>query len=194
MTAAGTPQHVPHDVFLLMEKASEDRHEWVGGVVYAMRRGSPEHGRLTNRVVGMIPTPLLDGGCESFSSDTPIFIEAAQHHTYADASLVCEPLVTRKVHDRNGQSIGEAIVNPTLIVEVLSDSTERYDRDGKFEADKRIPSFEEYVLVSQAERRIEVRSRQGQTWTIQVGSTGEMVSIHGRDVAVDAIYGENRVL
>ena len=186
--AARPPQHVPYDVFVVMEKASDDRHEWVDGVVYAMSRGSPEHGRLTNRVVGKILTPLLEGGCESFSSDTPIFIEAAQHHTYANASLVCGPLVTRTVHDKNGQSIGEAIVNPTLIVEVLSDSTERYDRDGKFEAYKKIPSFEEYVLVSQAERRIEVRSRQGQIWTTQVGSTGETVSIHGRDVAVDSIY------
>ena len=189
MTAAQTPQYVPYDVFLVMEKASDERHEWVGGVVYAMSRGSPEHGRLTNRVVGRILTPLLEEGCESFSSDTPIFIEAAQHHTYADASLVCGPLVTRTVHDKNGQSIGDAIVNPTLIVEVLSDSTERYDRDGKFEAYKKVPSFQEYVLVSQAERRVEVRSRQGQTWTTQIGSTGEMVRVHGRDVAVDAIYG-----
>jgi Uma2 family endonuclease len=86
--------------------------------------------------------PFLDDGCESFSESAAIFIEAAQQHTYADASLVCGPLVTRNVHDRNGKSTGEAIVNPTLIVEVLSDSTERYDRDGKFEAYKKLPSFE----------------------------------------------------
>lgn len=136
MTAARTRDLVPYDVFLRNESASEDRHEWVDGVVYAMSRGSPEHGRLTNRVIGKVLTPLLDEDCESFSSDTPIFIEAAQHHTYADASLVCGPLVTRTVHDKNGQSIGEAIVNPTLIVEVLSSATERYDRDGKDDGDR----------------------------------------------------------
>jgi Uma2 family endonuclease len=189
MTAARTKDYVPYDVFLRDERASEVRHEWVDGVVYAMRRGSPEHGRLTNRVIGRVLTPLLDEGCESFSSDTPIFIEAAQQHTYADASLVCGPLVTRTVHDRNGQSIGEAIVNPLLIVEVLSAATERYDRDGKLEAYKKLPSFEQYVLVSQEERRVEVRTLQDRQWTSVVGGSGETVRIHGREIAVDAIYG-----
>jgi hypothetical protein len=86
---------------------SDERHEWVDGLVYAMSRGSPEHGRLTNRVTGKVLTPLLEEGCESFSADTAIFIEAAQQHTYADASLVGGPLVTRTVRDRNGQRIGE---------------------------------------------------------------------------------------
>jgi Uma2 family endonuclease len=92
------------------------------------------------------------------------------------------------VHDKNGKSIGEAIVNPTLIVEVLSDTTERYDRDGKFEAYKKLPSFDEYVLVSQGERRVEVRTRQGQEWTTQVGEAGQTVRIRGREFAVSAVY------
>jgi Uma2 family endonuclease len=186
MAAAQSPERVPYDVFLVMEKGSDDRHEWVNGVVYAMSRGTPEHGRLTGRAIARVLAPLLEEGCEVFASDTPIFIEAAQHHTYADASLVCGSLVTRTVHDKNGQSIGEAIVNPTLLIEVLSDSTERYDRDGKFDAYKKLPSLEEYVLVSQAVRRIEVRSLRGGQWTTQVG--GETVRIHGREIAVDTIY------
>lgn len=154
-----------------------------------MSRGSLEHGRLTARIIARVLTPLLDEGCEIFASDTPIFIEAAQHHTYAAASLVCGALVTRTVHDRNGKSIGEAIVNPALIVEVLSDATERNDRDGKFEAYRKLLSLEEYVLVSQAERRIEVRSRREGEWTTRIAVAGEVIRIHGRDVAVDAIYG-----
>lgn len=180
--------YVPYDAFLRTEGATDDRHEWVDGVVYAMSRGTPEHGRLTNRIVTKVLGPLLGEGCESFSSDTPIFIEAAQHHTYADASLVCGALVTRRVHDKNGKSIGEAIVNPTLIVEVLSETTERYDRDGKFEAYKKLPSFEQYVLVSQSERRIEVRTRTDQGWTTELGHAGETVHIRGRAVEVDSIY------
>lgn len=189
MTAARTPEYVPYDVFLRRESSSDEKHEWVNGVVYAMSRGTPEHARLTGRVAAKVLTPLLDDGCEIFSSDAAIFVEAAQHHTYADASVVCGPVVTRTVHDKNGKSIGEAIVNPTLIVEVLSDSTERYDRDGKFEAYKKLPSFEEYVLVSQSERRIEVRSRNGHEWTAQIGKSGDTLRIHGREIAVDAIDG-----
>jgi Uma2 family endonuclease len=188
MSAARTKEYVPYDEFLRTESASDGRHEWVDGVVYAMSRGSPEHGRLTNRITGKVLTGFLDDGCESFSSDTPIFIEAAQQHTYADASLVCGALVTRTVHDRNGQPLGEAIVNPVLIVEILSPATERYDRDGKFEAYTKLPSFEEYVLVSQTERRIEVRTRGREGWTTAVGRAGDMVRIHGRDFAVDSIY------
>ena len=79
-------------------------------------------------------------------------------------------------------------MNPTLIVEVRSEATERYDRDGKFEAYKKLPSFEAYVLVSQAERRIEVRTRKGQQWRTQIGSSGQTIDVHGRQFAVDAIY------
>jgi Uma2 family endonuclease len=184
VTAAKPQEYVPYDVFLRSEAASDNRHEWVDGIIYAMSRGTPEHGRLAGRVTARMLSSFLDDGCEIFSSDTAIFIESAQHHTYADATVV-----SRTAYDKNGKSIGEAIVNPTLIVEVLSDATERYDRDGKFEAYKKLPSFEEYVLVSQAERRIEVRTRQGQQWVTQVGTTGQTVRVHGREFAVDAIYG-----
>lgn len=189
VTVARARDHISYDAFLRSEDATDERHEWVDGVVYAMSRGTPEHARLTSRVTSKVLGPLEGEGCESFAADAPIFIEAANHHTYADASLVCGPLITRRVHDKNGKSIGEAIVNPTLIVEVLSDATERYDRDGKFEAYKKLPTFEQYVLVSQAERRIEVRTREGQVWTTQIGLAGETIEIHGRRIAVDAIYG-----
>lgn len=188
MIATRAPDYVPYDAFLRRESATDERHEWVNGVVYAMSRGTPEHARLAHRITVRVLGQFLDEGCEGFSSDAAIFIEAAQHHTYADASLVCGPLVTRTVHDRNGKSIGEAIVNPTLIVEVLSETTERYDRDGKFEAYKKLPSFEEYVLVAQGERRVEVRTREGQEWVTRVAEAGQSVRIHGRDFAVDAIY------
>ena len=188
MTAVRSPRPVPYDEFLVTEKASDDRHEWVDGAVYAMSRGSPEHGRLTGRVIARLLTPLLEQGCEIFSSDTAIFIEAARHHTYADASVVCGSLITRTVRDKNGQSIGEAIVNPTIVVEVLSEATERYDRDGKFDAYKKLASLEEYVLVSQSERCIEVRTRDGEAFAVRVAREGESIQVHGRDVEVDAIY------
>lgn len=188
MTAAQVPQFVPYDAFLRTENASEDRHEWVNGVVYAMSRGTPEHARLTGRMFTRVLGAFRE--CESFAESAAIFIETAQHHTYADGILVCGPLVTRTVHDRNGKSLGEAIVNPTVIVEVLSESTERYDRDGKFEAYKKLPSFEAYVLVSQGERRLEVRTKRDGQWTTAIATAGESVVIHGKTFEVDAIFGE----
>lgn len=189
MTAARTPHYVPYDEFLRAEVESEQKHEWVNGVVYAMTRAKPEHARLTSRASGFMLLPLATDGCEVFSSDAAIFVEAANVHTYADAFLVCGPLVTRVVHDKNQKSIGAAVTNPCVIIEVLSESTERYDRDGKFEIYKKFPSFEEYVLVSQEERNIEVRTRDGDRWTTHLGGPGETVRVRGREVAVDAVYG-----
>ena len=185
MTAARTPQRVSYEDFLKMENESDRKHEWVDGVVYAMTRGTPDHGELTARMIGLL---LQAKGCRTFASDTAIFIEAANMHTYADASLVCGSLQKRAVRDRNEKSIGEAITNPCVIVEVLSASTDRYDRDGKFEAYKKLPSFEQYVLVSQDEPHIEVRTREGGQWTACIYGPGESVRVHGVQAAIDAIY------
>lgn len=172
--------------FLRFEAASEGKHEWVDGVVYAMTRGTPEHARLAAR---MILRALGDlEGCEPFTGDVAIFIAGAKQHTYADAVLVCGALEMKTVRDRNGKPIGEALTNPTVIVEVLSDSTERYDRDGKFEAYKKLPSLEQYILVWQDEKRVEVRTRNGGLWSAVQGGSGETILVHGREVAVDAIY------
>ena len=92
---------------------------------------------------------------------------------------------------KNGNSIGEAVTNPAVIIEVLSDSTERYDREEKFGYYRRMPSLEAYVLLSQDAAVIEVYRRVdgGGRWPCTVGRPGEQVTIHGVAVAVDDVYG-----
>jgi Uma2 family endonuclease len=89
---------------------------------------------------------------------------------------------------RNGESLGEAVTNPTILVEALSESTERYDRDGKFQAYKLLASLEEYVLVSQNERCIEVYRREGGTWRCETGGPEASVTIHCVKIGVDGFY------
>lgn len=90
----------------------------------------------------------------------------------------------------NGKSLGEAITNPTVIAEVLSESTERYDRDGKFNAYKQLASLRAYVLVSQDERRVEVYRRdEGGRWSVEVADAGGRIDVHGAAIAVDDVYG-----
>ena len=96
--------------------------------------------------------------------------------------------VERGAKDKNGKSLGEAITNPSVVVEALSRSTEQRDRNERFVLFRQVDSLEEYVLVSQDERRIEVRRRAAGNWTIDVGLAGETIRIHGRDLAIDAIY------
>ena len=100
--------------------------------------------------------------------------------------MVCGPLETITVR-KDGRSLGRAITNPIVIVEVRSDSTERYDRDGKFKAYKQIESLREYVLVAQDEPRIEV-FRRADDWRGEAAGARATVLIHGAMVDVDRVY------
>lgn len=178
------------------EQASDVKHEWFNGAVYAMSRGTPEHARLTVRIMREIST-ALPRGCEAYGSDMMLYIADAQLSTYADGSVVCGPLETITVK-RNGKSLGEGVTNPIVIIEVLSDSTERYDREEKFAYCRTLPSLQAYVLVSQDDRMIEVYRRPASTvapapalarWDREVAGAGGSVTIHGRAIQVDAVYG-----
>lgn len=185
MTTAAHLVFTPFDEYLELEARSDDKHEWINGHVYAMSRGTPEHGRLTAAVVRALPAT---NDCRIYSSDTLLYIEAAQHSTYADASIVCGAIITRGAKDKNGKTLGEAITNPSVVVEVLSKSTEQRDRNERFVLFQQLDSLEEYVLVSQDERSIEVRRRQGRDWTSETGCAGDRVRIHGQEIAVDSSY------
>lgn len=116
--------------YLEAEQRSDVKHEWFNGAVYAMSRGTPEHARLSARIVRLLGN-ALPADCEVYSSDMMLYVADAKLSTYADASVVCGPLETITVK-RSGRSLGEAVTNPIVIVEVLSESTERYDREEKF--------------------------------------------------------------
>src|SRR5690606_11326444 len=110
--------------YLAMERESGLKHEYLDGVVRAMAGGSVEHSRLASRFVRLLDAALRDRPCEAFSSDGKIRIDASNRSTYPDLSVVCG-------RERSEQD-PEAIANPVVIVEVLSESTEAYDRGEKF--------------------------------------------------------------
>ena len=185
--------------YLVAEHQSDVKHEWFNGAVYAMSRGTPEHARLSARIVRLLGN-ALPADCEVYSSDMMLYIAEVKLSTYADASVVCGPLETFTVK-RNGRSLGEAVTNPIVIVEVLSESTERYDREEKFGYFRALPSLQEFVLVSQDELAIEVFRRPAPSssrpepsgardpWECERASAGGRVTIHGCTIEVDAVYG-----
>jgi Uma2 family endonuclease len=182
--------------YLEAEQASDVKHEWFNGAVYAMSRGTPEHARLTVRILREVSL-ALPRGCEVYSSDMMLYVAEAKLSTYADGSVVCGPLDTITVK-RNGKSLGEGVTNPVVIIEVLSDSTERYDREEKFAYYRTLPSLQEYVLVAQDQRAIEVFRRPASTvtpapalarWDRDAAGAGGSVTIHGGAIQVDAVYG-----
>ena len=113
-----------------------------------MAGASREHNAIAGNVVRVLGALLKDRRCLVFPSDQRVHVEATGLFTYPDVSVACDGL---RFHPKNR----DTLVNPCLLVEVLSDSTEAYDRGAKFAHYRTIPSLQEYVLISQHEHRIE---------------------------------------
>lgn len=186
MTVARARPYVSLEEFLDLEPEAGTWLEWCAGLVYAMSGGSPEHSRLSARVIAVLSTHLSEA-CSVFDAKVDIWVEAAEFYGQADVSVVCGALHTHTVK-RKDRVLGEAITNPVVIVEVLSPSTEARDRGEKFEAYKHIASLKEYVLVSQDARRVEVRRRGERGWSADIAEEGDTVAIHGREIAIAAFY------
>jgi len=139
--------------YLALERDAEFKSEYYKGQVFAFAGASVRHDRITVNILSATHHQLRGTSCSAFSSDMRITIPQAQHYTYADVVVVCdEPKVDDDFKDN--------LLNPIVIVEVLSPSTESYDRGKKFESYQRIASLMEYVLVSQDRPRVEQFLRQ----------------------------------
>jgi Uma2 family endonuclease len=171
--------------YLAAEAASDARHEYLAGDVWAMAGGTIEHGGLAAAVAREIGLAIRGTSCRAFSSDVRVRIPETDLATYPDLSVVCGRLET-------AADDAEAITNPILLVEVLSDSTEAYDRGAKWAHYRRIASLREYVLVSQVEPLIEVYRRTGggrfELFESRSGETVELASIAAARFDVSAVY------
>lgn len=185
MSAAAAAQtHVSPEEYLAKERAGADRHEYVGGEIFAMAGCSGAHDALTASIIGALDQALPPGPCQPFTSDMRIFIPATGTYTYSDGMVACGPQYTDEAK--------ETIENPCVIFEVLSDSTEAYDRGKKFDNYRSIPSLQDYVLVSQHQMLVEHYSRQGDgTWTLRVlRRAGEQLRLSAVpvEIVIDRLY------
>lgn len=171
--------------YLELERTSERKHEYVNGEAYAMAGGTPEHGRLAANFIALVRASLGERPCAVFSSDVRVRVEKTKRSTYPDLSIVCEKLA-------RASDDPDAITNPRVIVEVLSDSTEAADRGDKWAHYQRIESLEEYVLVSQREPRVEIFRRSSVGWTYEECGPGARIELRSVDafVAVDELYAD----
>jgi Uma2 family endonuclease len=146
--------------YIAREERAEIKSEYYRGEVFAMSGGTRNHATIVGNIFGQLFNKLRGKPCRPSNSDQRIYIPKVGLHTYPDVSVTCGPPQSEKIDP-------QANANPTLLVEVLSESTEHYDRTQKFDFYKQIPSLQEYVLVSQNEARIEkfVRSENG-GWTL----------------------------
>jgi Uma2 family endonuclease len=164
--------------YLAFEREAQRKHEYINGDVYAMAGGSPEHARLAIRLAAQLLQSLADRPCEVFSSDLRVRIMSTGRSTYPDVTVVCGRLV-RAPDDE------QAVVNPILVAEILSDGTENQDRGDKWRHYQRIESLQTYVLVSQAEPLIEVFRRVDDAWRYQTASAGQQIALDDRGLTLD---------
>lgn len=183
MPAPARHRHTYHD-YLVLERSANVKHEFLAGEIYAMAGGTPEHAALAANVTASLGAQLRGRSCQAFSSDLRVRVQATGLATYPDVTVVCGR-AERDSEDR------DAVVNPTLLVEVTSPSTEDYDRREKLEHYQQIPSLREVVLVSHRERCVEVFRRGDDTaWhrsEARAGQSLALASVAG-SLAVDEIY------
>lgn len=179
----------PHHTFsyadyLAREQETGLKHEFLGGQIFAMAGGTPEHARLITEVALSLRGLIDPARCRVFVSELKIRVGATGLATYPDVAIVCGE-VHHDTEDPN------AIINPKVLVEVLSPSTEAYDRGEKWAHYRQIPTLEAYVLVGQVPARLEVYERQPNgDFVHRSASAGESIQLPslGGVLRVDPLY------
>ena len=171
--------------YLSMERASSDKHEFACGEIFAMTGASARHVGIVSNLVRELGNQLRHRPCQVYSTDLRVCIDADNRYAYPDVVVVCsQPKFLDDMLD--------TLLNPELIVEVLSESTRNYDRGDKFQQYRRIPSFREYLLVDQERVHVERHTKQSNgTWSLsETDAIGDVVQLEsvGVTLAVSEIY------
>jgi len=165
------------------EATQEERHEYIDGEVFAMSGASRTHNDIALNLAVALRLSFRGTECAVFGSDMRVQIEAGGRYTYPDLSAACGALTFADARETT-------LTNPALVVEVLSPSTEAYDRGEKLAAFRTVPSIREIVLIRQDRRAVEVYRRDGGTrWTLEDLAEGTLaLASVGVDVGLDELY------
>lgn len=181
-----TREHLPRltpEEYFAWEEQQEVKHEYFDGEVFAMSGGTVNHGRIGGRIFALIDEHLIESErCIALNSDVKVKIQASEKYVYPDASVTCD--------DRD-RTTTQFISHPSLIVEVLSASTEAYDRGKKFKLYQRSTSLLEYVLVSTEEIAIEVfRKNDRSKWEVTNYGDGEEIELESINLTfpIERVY------
>lgn len=173
IAASFNASHLTPDEYFAWEATQLEKHEYINGEVYAMTGGSVNHSRIAIRCTTMFDTHLDASSCITGNSDLRVNIVGTNNYTYPDASVTCD--------DRD-KTTSQYITYPCLIVEVLSASTEAYDRGGKFRMYRQNPALIDYLLISSTSIEIDLyHKNDAGDWLIinyKAGDTIELKSIN----------------
>jgi Uma2 family endonuclease len=150
--------------YLAWEDQQAEKHEYLRGEVFAMVGARREHVVVAGNLYAALKQRLRGGPCQAYVSDLKLRVEAADAYFYPDVMVSCDP---------RDHAASQFVAHPTLIVEVLSESTAAFDRGDKFAAYRTLPSLQEYVLVDIQARRVETfRRTADQDWLFHAYLSG----------------------
>jgi Uma2 family endonuclease len=159
MAGQSTPKLSVQD-YLALERTDPEKHQYIDGEIFLMGGASATHNLITANIVGELRMALKSKPCRVYANDLRVKVNPAGLYTYPDVVVTCG-------EERFDDQQEDTLLNPIVLVEVLSDSTEAYDRGGKFAHYRRLESLRDYVLVSQNEPLVECFSRQAdQRWLL----------------------------
>ena len=178
MSTAITATRVTPQQYLALERASEFRNEYYDGGIHAMAGTSRLHGLIAANLLGEIRQQSKGRPCEVFAADLRVWVDATESYTYPDIVAVGgEPQLQDEVFD--------TLLNPTVLIEILSPSTEADDRGRKATAYRQLASLREYVLVAQDRVRVEHFARRGDDWIATVlGDPGDVLQLDSIGCAI----------
>jgi Uma2 family endonuclease len=184
MATEPKPRFTPEE-YLALERQSELRNEYLHGEIFAMTGASEKHNLITLNIAAGLHGQLKKRDCKTYSNDMRVKVPATGLYTYPDVAVVCGEA---QFEDDSF----DTLLNPVLIVEVLSKSTSRYDRIEKFAHYRSIPSFAEYLIVWQDEYRVEhnARQRDGRWLLTDIRGRDEQVALQsvGCALTLEDIY------
>jgi Uma2 family endonuclease len=173
--------------YLSIERKSEIKHEYFAGEMFAMVGASKRHNLITANIIRILGNQLLDRPCNVYPSDMRVKVSATGKYTYPDVVVACEEEKFDGVEN-------DTLLNPIMVIEVLSESTEAYDRGKKFEHYQSIESLTEYLLVAQDPYRIEQYVRQSnREWRYSEYHNVEdivKINIIGCELALKDVYAK----
>ena len=178
---------VTHEEYFDLLAKSDVKLEYNSGEVIAMAGAQPAHNRICVTLSFALESCLGAGKCLVLNNDQLIKVEGCDKYTFPDLVIICK----QPIYEKSTRGI-DALENPEIIVEVLSDSTEAYDRSEKFDCYKTIPSFREYVLVSSKKKKVEVIKKVGEAeWLSRTYTENdEYVTIGECSISLEGIYNK----
>jgi Uma2 family endonuclease len=180
-TKENFPRFTPEEYFA-WEEQQQCRHEYIDGEIYAMTGGTLNHSEIAMNFGFLLKAHLRGGGCRVLNSDARVNILRSTDYVYPDISVTC---------DERDKTTSQYITYPCLIVEVLSPSTEAYDRGNKFRMYRRNLSLRDYVLVDTKEMAVEIyHQEEDNKWDILNYKAGDLVELKSVDltVSIEQIY------